>query len=733
MLMTLIIPVVFCVARTPALPTVTVTSDDMVITQSCRIVIPPDTVIEDGNGNGVIQIGASNIRVEFAQGSILRGSPRNRPPNEYSGYGIRLHRHVNVTIRGGQITGFWSGLWATRANGLTLEAMNLSDNRRAYLKSTPTAEDGSDWLYPHNNDANEWLKNYGSAIYIEDAKGVTVRKCKVRQGQNALCLDRVSHAKIYDNDFSFNSGWGIALWRSCHNIITRNACDFCVRGYSHGVYNRGQDSAGILMFEQNCDNIIAENSATHSGDGFFGFAGREALGDTGSHGQQWYEQRGNSRNLLIKNDFSYAPAHGIEMTFSFGNTFYGNRLVENAICGVWGGYSQDTLIAKNTFNGNGGMAYGLERGGVNIEHGRNNRIVANVFKANKCGVHLWWNPEGDFGQKPWAQANGTDSKDNLICANEFNGDQCAFHFRGPSEVSLGRNSLRDVTKDMEKDSEVTVNTITIPDWTPPEEPNYPVFGQTRPVGARVNLRGRHKIIMTAWGPWDHAGPLVRMHEDKGHAKAYALHKMPDGVTITLDGDGIEAKLSGPRLPGEPATYTISATGPGVHAYQMRVNAQGLDEAFTGTLISALWDVTFFKWTPATDPREHLDAWRKLAQGDTAVSTQVKRLSFPYGGGGPGTQQFNQAPATAALGSNHFGMIARTRLTLSAGIWEITTLSDDGVRVTVDGEAVIDNWTWHGPTPNTGELKLDQDKTVDITVEHFEIDGYAVLELEISPK
>jgi len=40
-------------------------------------------------------------------------------------------------------------------------------------------------------------------------------------------------------------------------------------------------------------------------------------------------------NLLVGNDFSYAPAHGIEMTFSFGNVFYHNRLVENAICGIW--------------------------------------------------------------------------------------------------------------------------------------------------------------------------------------------------------------------------------------------------------------------------------------------------------------------------------------------------------------------------------------------------------------
>ncbi len=166
---------------------------------------------------------------------------------------------------------------------------------------------------------------------------------------------------------------------------------------------------------------------------------------------------------------------------------------------------------------------------------------------------------------------------------------------------------------------------------------------------------------------------------------------------------------------------------------MHVNGQNLDETFAGILISSVWDVTFFKWTQATDPREHIDAWRKLAQGNTAISTQVKRLSFPYGGGGPSTQKFDKAPATAELGNNHFGMIARTSLALSAGTWEFAALSDDGIHVTVDGQAVIDNWTWHGPTRNVGELELSQDKTVEIVVEHFEIDGHAVLELEISPR
>lgn len=713
------------------LPEVRLTADDLQIRESCMIVIPPGTVIQDTNGDGVIQIAASNIEVQFAPGSVLRGAPDGQSPDEYRGYGVRLNGHSNVAIRGAHISGFWAGLWAARADGLTLDMLDASDNRRARLKSTPAAEDASDWLYPHNNDANQWLTEYGAALYVEDSNNITVHNCRVRHGQNGLCLDRVNDSKIYDNDFSFNSGWGIALWRSSRNVIARNACDFCIRGYSHGVYNRGQDSAGILMFEQNCENVVAENSATHSGDGFFGFAGREALGENGNHPGDWYRRRGNNRNLLIGNDFSYAAAHGIEMTFSFANVFYDNRLVENAICGVWGGYSQDTLLARNDIEGNGAMAYGLERGGVNIEHGRGNRILDNLFRKNACGVHLWWGPAGDLAQRPWAKANNTESQDNLIAANRFAGDKLAFHFRGRSEIRLVRNTFDGVDKQMTKEAEVVVSETSDPNRESVQRPTYTAYGMSRPVGARKDLQGRQNIIMTDWGPWDHTSPLVRQVAQTGDSVRYDLHKLPSGASTQIAGQNVTGQLSRAEDGGEPASYTVSATEPGVHPYRLRAKAGAWEQEIRGVLVATTWDATFFPWTKDTDPREKLEAWRQLAQGPTAVRAELKQLRLPYGWSGPSEQKLSQSVTAAKLGTDYFGMIARTRLPLSAGTWEFRTLSDDGVRVTVDGKPIIENWAWHGPTSNEGTLKLTEDKTVEIVVEHFEIDGYAVLELTIA--
>ena len=716
-------------------PTIEVTAPNTVITQSCRVVIPPGAVIRDVNEQGVIRVGAPNIEIEFVKGSVLRGSSADTRPDEYKGYGIRVSGYAGVTVRGARISGFWCGLWATNANGLVLEGLDVSDNRRACLKSTPVAEDEGDWLFGHNNDQHEWLKNYGAALYIEDSTGVTVRDSRVWHGQNALCLDRVAASRVYDNDFSFNSGWGIALWRCGRNVISRNAVDFCVRGYSHGVYNRGQDSAGIFAFEQNNENVFAENSVTHGGDGFFGFAGREALGETGEHPVEWYKRRGNTDNLLVGNDFSYAAAHGIENTFSFGNKYLKNRIVGNAICGIWAGYSRETLIAGNDFAGNGERGYGLERGGVNIDHGGDNLILHNSFVTNQCGVHLWGGANPDFEKKNWAKANGYASTGSVIADNTFDGDSVAFHFRGPGQVALGRNKLVGVGKEMI--AEPSYQVMRDDQWAvePLAVPEHKVFGREHPVGARPELRGRQNIIMTEWGPWDHVAPLVRLVTSAGGMARFEVLKAPlADVRVEAVGDQVRAVLAPVPGKADESQVTVSAVEPGVRPYALKVQAAGKPLAeMKGTLLATKWQTTFFKWPTNTDPRKDLAGYRKLAQGPTAVSAELEELSMRYGMRGPSELGISDKVTTAKLGQDHFGMIARTRLPLAKGNWELATLSDDGVRVSVDGKPVIENWTWHGPTRDLGTLELAADQTVEIVVEQFQIDGYAVLEFSLSPQ
>lgn len=718
-------------AAAAELPVVEVTKDDTIITKSCRIRIAPGTVLRDEKGDGMIRIEAPNVEVEFEKGSVLRGSAADALPDTYEGVAIRIDGQAGVTVRGAVVSGFRCAVWASKADGLTLEGVDASDNRRAHLRSTPAAEDGADWLFPHNNEDRGWLKQYAAAIYVDTTAKATIRNCRVRHGQNALCLDRVTESKIYDNDFSFNSGWGIAMWRCTHNVISRNAVDFCVRGYSHMVYNRGQDSAGILMFEQDCNNVIAENSVTHGGDGIFGFAGREAIGDTVKHDQDWYRRRGCNDNVFLGNDLSYAPAHGLEMTFSFGNQILNNRFAGNAICGIWGGYSQQTTISGNTFEGNGEMGYGLERGGVNIEHGKANRVLGNTFTGDRCGVHLWWN-DADFLRKPWGLANQPDSVDNVIAGNTFTGEQVVFHFRGKSEMTMGPNTIKDAGKEMTATDDVKI--IRKEDLKPDAatQPTVVLYGKTHPVGARPELRGRQNIIMTEWGPWDHASPLVRQVPIGGGAAQWEMHKMPAAVQVRPDAPGLEGALK-PAEGAGPALYTLRTTKPGAGPYALEVTSGDFHQKITGALVTAKWHAVFFPWTKDTDPRKDLEAYRKLATGPDAAAADLDELRLKYGMSGPKDLKLSQAVIDSKLTNDHFGMIATTKLPLTKGKWRFTTLSDDGVRVIVDGKPLIENWTWHTPTKNVGTLDLPADKTVEITVEHFEIDGFAVLEFDMAPE
>ena len=60
-----------------------------------------------------------------------------------------------------------------------------------------------------------------------------------------------------------------------------------------------------------------------------------------------------------------------------------------------------------------------------------------------------------------------------------------------------------------------------------------------------------------------------------------------------------------------------------------------------------------------------------------------------------------------------------------------TTSDDGIRLWVNGQMVIDNWTDHAPTENTGQIALTAGQRYDIRMEYYERGGGAVAKLEWS--
>ena len=298
------------------------------ITRSCRIKpgavrLEAPTEIQTGSGYaGLIVIAGNDLVVDF-QDAALHSTADPTRPDLFTGLAI-LVQGQNITIKNARVHGFKIGLLAYGTAELTLENCDFSYNYRPRLRSIREREDFSDWLSYHQNDRNEWLR-YGAGIYLDSCSGATVRDCRITGNQNALLMTRSNDGLFYNNTFQLNSGLGIGLYRSSRNRVMHNRLDWNVRGYSHGFYQRGQDSAALLCYEQSNENIFAFNSATHSGDGFFLWAGKTTM-DTGAGGC--------NDNIIFGNDFSYAPTNGVEVTFS-RNRIQGN-LIRECTYGIWG-------------------------------------------------------------------------------------------------------------------------------------------------------------------------------------------------------------------------------------------------------------------------------------------------------------------------------------------------------------------------------------------------------------
>src|SRR5262249_4421803 len=125
-------------------------------------------------------------------------------------------------------------------------------------------------------------------------------------------------------------------------------------------------------------------------------------------------------------------------------------------------------------------------------------------------------------------------------------------------------------------------------------------------------------------PWDHSAPLLRLVKSAGGVVVYEIQKVPTArlrvQTLRENVRGMLAPVPGKK---DESEITISALEPGAHPYVLRVKASGkpLGE-MTGTLVAAKWNTSFFKWPPSIDPRQNLEAYRKLVDSPAAVSVLV---------------------------------------------------------------------------------------------------------------
>jgi nitrous oxidase accessory protein NosD len=713
--------------------------------------------VADANDDGVLQITRDGTVLDL-RGAALVGAADDVPPDRFAGVGILVRGARDVTIRGGVVRGYRVGVRALDAPGLVLRDVDASGNFHQHLGSTPAREDPGDWLWPHENDHGEWARRYGAGFALTGCAGAHVSHCRVRHGQNGLLLTRCMGARVEANDFSFDSGWGIALYRSTRCIVARNLCDFCVRGMSPGVYHRGQDSAALLVFEQSSDNVFVGNSATHSGDGFFLYAGHETTRRTG--------RGGCNRNLVFDNDFSFAVANGIEATFSLDNVFVRNDC-SGCDHGVWAGYSARTLIAGN-------ILHDCLSAGISIEHGQHNRLLCNLVRGGRAGVHLWWDADPDLVGGVYGRARDTSSSDNLLLGNDVRGAEVALQLvgdtgtaarwndlgarrallelgagtkLGPFEHNLLRGPRRGsraapaaavgpgaaglaLAPDNRRRGRIEAGEASgleaLPEALtlvrpPPRLPEVPTPPGPRVVRRPADApRGRDQIRVGPWGPLDPALPAAFPTEIRAWGPRATVEVVGRGSWRVRRCQG--AVLARPaegtlpaRLTLEPAPADPAAPQPSLRPFDLALDVAGRSVHVTGSLLVTDWRVTWFPWT--RDPRADEVSWQRAAAAAARVpggTHTLPAIDFHWFAKGP-----------AGVAPDHFGTLATTTLHLPAGRYRLHTVSDDGVRLVLDGRRVIDRWTKHGPTEDVAEVDLPEGAHA-LRLEHFEIDGWARL-------
>lgn len=111
---------------------------------------------------------------------------------------------------------------------------------------------------------------------------------------------------------------------------------------------------------------------------------------------------------------------------------------------------------------------------------------------------------------------------------------------------------------------------------------------------------------------------------------------------------------------------------------------------------------------------------RILSGAPAYEDVVSNVDFIWGNG---------SPSTAEVGNNDFSVRWTGYLYAPAsGTYTLGTNSDDGARLYVDGNLIINDWSDHAPRIRTGSVTLQAGELVPVTLEYYENGGGATIQL-----
>jgi hypothetical protein len=133
-----------------------------------------------------------------------------------------------------------------------------------------------------------------------------------------------------------------------------------------------------------------------------------------------------------------------------------------------------------------------------------------------------------------------------------------------------------------------------------------------------------------------------------------------------------------------------------------------------------WTARWYIWPESADPLTAPDAFRKVLSGAPVLTEKPRRLDYIGG-----------RTLRESLPRDRVALVAEGTVWLpgpSDAAFLLRVISDDGVRVWIDGKLVIDNWDVHGSEIDEVPVAGGPHK---IKVEYFEATGWAEFRLEFA--
>ena len=262
------------------------------------------------------------------------------------------------------------------AGSISITAGNITLDGNGKILSPAAGDDAGVFSRGHNDVAVHNLKvngfNYG--IVFIDARDVEVKNSEItgiRAAQDAcgICLFKVLNSAIEDNHLHDNQGYGIALWSSHVNRISKNTVETSL-------------SSNIIMRDSRSNSLMFNAIA---GDGTNADVGVEDVRGVG--------------NVIGGNRFDNNRSHSITLVHTDNDRIFFN-LILNSFEGIKVDRSNTNLIFCNDIN-TGRIGVDLVRPSINNVVWWNNFLELTSARDRNPNLVNWFDRPLPVGGNYW--------------------------------------------------------------------------------------------------------------------------------------------------------------------------------------------------------------------------------------------------------------------------------------------------------------------------------------------